>query len=160
MFSPELFRIFGPLQAELSIEDKPILLRALLAGEVAYVPHTLVRYRRHSGAVSVGMCSAKTLEEAFDYHRRKAGQQLEKYRQYRLDAITWKRVGGPNSVPDDFFRQLDKVVFLYNLKSRMCGRNRGLQWMAFVQSWTTSMPLRERIRWLLWLMRIPVKLAL
>ena len=53
VFSPELFRIFGPLQAELSIEDKPILLRALLAGEVAYVPHTLVRYRRHSGVSTV-----------------------------------------------------------------------------------------------------------
>lgn len=47
-WSRSLFRTFGPLSEKVFYEDKTIALRSLLAGEFAYVPKKLVRYRMHA----------------------------------------------------------------------------------------------------------------
>ena len=48
-WSPELYRLFGPITETGVFEDRIFYFRARLAGSVGYVPERLVRYRRGAG---------------------------------------------------------------------------------------------------------------
>lgn len=48
----KLFSLFGPLHTDCPTEDTTFLMRALLLGDVHYLPEVGVRYRRHPQAVS------------------------------------------------------------------------------------------------------------
>jgi glycosyltransferase involved in cell wall biosynthesis len=42
-----VFDVFGPMQKNITFEDRVIAFRAALLGEIRYLPEPLVRYRRH-----------------------------------------------------------------------------------------------------------------
>ncbi|WP_417463152.1 glycosyltransferase [Kordiimonas sp.] len=51
-FTPDLFTKFGPLPEAAAFEDRTLGFRAILAGQVIYLPDPLVRYRLHSANLS------------------------------------------------------------------------------------------------------------
>jgi glycosyltransferase involved in cell wall biosynthesis len=46
-YDRRLMEKFGPLDADLPIEDIPLLIRARMSGEIAWIPEELVDYRTH-----------------------------------------------------------------------------------------------------------------
>ena len=64
-FSRELFNVFGPLNTDVSFEDKVIGFRSLLHGSFAYVPRKLVRYRMHDN----NLCGRNVSSRASRYER-------------------------------------------------------------------------------------------
>lgn len=52
-WSPKVFRIFGPLWPQCSIEDTAIVFRSAMAGRVLHLDEPLVKYRRGVGITKV-----------------------------------------------------------------------------------------------------------
>ena len=51
-FRKDVMRYFGPLSAKCPTEDDPIGFRAIMLGNIAYLPDRLVTYRKHAGSNS------------------------------------------------------------------------------------------------------------
>lgn len=51
-FRKRVMDYFGPLEKTCPTEDDPIGFRAILLGEIAFLPNVLIEYRKHSGSNS------------------------------------------------------------------------------------------------------------
>lgn len=51
-FRRKIMDYFGPLDNRCPTEDDPIGFRAILLGEIAYLPDNMIKYRKHSGSNS------------------------------------------------------------------------------------------------------------
>ena len=51
-FYKKVMQVFGPLNDDCPTEDELISFRALILGENAFLPETMVKYRKHSGSSS------------------------------------------------------------------------------------------------------------
>lgn len=51
-FRKQVMKYFGPLNEKCPTEDDPIGFRAIILGEIAFLPNILIRYRKHAGSNS------------------------------------------------------------------------------------------------------------
>jgi len=84
-FRRSLFDQFGPLDPDLTFEDRVIPLRAAMAGKVGYIDEPLVRYREHGTNAWMGhVRSATTSMRALQTHLARENGMMRAVYQNRL----------------------------------------------------------------------------
>src|ERR1035437_9116771 len=89
----EVFNVFGPINERILLEDRAIPFRSLILGEIFYIDHPLVKYRRHGENASD--YEVNDYEKYVCYQRRLALNYLALQEQYVADlrkAREWKLI--------------------------------------------------------------------